>query len=195
MLIPFGEAYREDRNSGFGKYQLIRVGERAYSFSKVFVLLIGLTLVALISYILIFSSLGAIYPLVFGDGIYHYYNKVFPIFSLELTRPLGLILILSSFDILYLIFLCMGSFTISLYLKNRIMLYMGPSLIFAFSGRIGGIFFETLGLTSLFNYSRGVLNLGSLGPSILASYATLLVPIGLLALISYKKILKEVSSE
>lgn len=193
MLIGFGEAYRDDIKTGFYKCQIIKSSPRSYAGSKIIVLLLSLLIVAFVSYGILFSYLRFKYPLSLNDGVYQYSNGLMPIFDLEIGQPLVLVLVLVSFDSLYLTILSMGSFVLSLFLKSRLMLYMGPSLIFAFEGRIKSILYREFGINSLYLISRGLLDFGDIKVSIIVSYLALIIFIVFLSFIAYKKILRELN--
>lgn len=197
LLIAFANSYMDDLDHGFIKNQITRSNIKTYAFSKIFVLTTSFLVISIGSFLIIFLILSLFYPInVESSNVV--YNAPFPIFSLEQSNPLLLLLVFMVLRSLYLVFLAQGSFFINLYLKNKVLLYMLPSLLFAFSGRIKSILEVQKISLNLNLISQGLLDFTSVTSvkgSVVLSIIILILPGLTLAFLSYRKIIKGLKDE
>lgn len=192
-LIPFGEAYTQDRKSGFTKYHIVKGDRTAYILSKLFVLFISSLVLVMVSYAVVFLAYSRLMP--FMDINRSVYNAPFIIFSLEEINPLKLIVYLTLLRCVWITVLSMGSFILNLFLTNKFILYMGPSLLYAMNFNFGNLLKRKFGLLRINDIAYGMLNLETPEKSFYMSILILISIIVLFMCLAYYKMGKDVENE
>lgn len=191
-LIPFGEAYTQDKKSGFSKYHIIKGERKNYILSKLIVLFISSLALSLVCYALMFLVYSQFMP--FIDVTTSVYNAPFNIFSLEESNPLKLIVYLTLLRCVWITVLSTGSFLLNLFLTNKFILYMGPSLLYAMNFNFGNLLKRKFGFLRISDIAYGRLNLETPEKSFYISILILISIILILMSLAYYKMRKDVDN-
>lgn len=192
-LISFGEAYTNEIKSGFISYFVLKGDKESYTISKLITLIISSLLVGLISYILIIGFTSFSIPISSPNVLFNKYP--FILYTLETTKPWLLVIYLVIIRSMYLSMLGIASFTLNLYVRNKLLLFMGPSLIHAFSTRMGSFLNRTFGLPSVKLMSAGYIHASNPHIAFVLIVLTFSIIICICTLVAYRKMQEELKNE
>lgn len=192
-LIPFGEAYINEKRNGFLLYFILKGDNESYILSKLLTLIITSFLVGIFSYLIIIGYISLYLPI--GRSGVMVNNNPFIIYTLKISNPWRLVVYLIIIRSLYLCLLGISAFTINLYVRNKLLLFMGPSLIYALSTRVGFFINKVTGFPTLKLMSTGYIHSNNAHSAFAFIILVFLIAICFCLLISYVKMQEELRYE